>query len=340
MPDGKDGSKKVADLMEKQWADVKVILANPADKTGGFYVKAMLLAPDLSQFSLFFTSVTRAIATCAGCGYVGDFEDDLNKWFPSSTAADYAIFESGLVDADTYVEQGLMWSDAHFAYLKYILSPTDVDVPTVAGGTVKGMGYKPDLLMLGNPATDEFSHMFLGLTAQNVNGVPNPYYNTYQSYGEVITPEKAEGYIRDAYMEADATLALGRELMGGASTLADNADNIVDNTNANAAPRQGKELTGANGTRDDSTRADAALQHGKEWTGGNTTVFATSDHGFGAQWLAVNAGKVLFDAGLQNTGGATPSEVFSNCRAGTGAGAINKAKACWAGGTAQIYLNS
>ena len=31
--------------MEKEWADVKVILANPAGKTGGFYVKAMLLRP-------------------------------------------------------------------------------------------------------------------------------------------------------------------------------------------------------------------------------------------------------------------------------------------------------
>ena len=37
--------------------------------------------------------------------------------------------------------------------------------------------------------------------------------------------------------------------------------------------------------------------------GRTTTTFATSDHGFGAQWLAVNAGKVLFDAGLQNSGG-------------------------------------
>ena len=281
--DGKDGSKKVADLMEKQWADVKLVLANPAGKTGGFYVKAMLLAPDLTKFSLFFSSVARSVATCNGCGYVGDFEDDLNKWFPSSTAADYAIFESGLVDADTYVEQGLMWSDAHFAYLKYLLGTGPV--PKVGGGEVAGMGYKPDLLMLGNPSTDEFSHMFLGLTVPMVNGLANPYYNTYTSYGEVVTPEKADGYIRDAYAEADATLSLGKELMGGSST-----------------------------------------------------VIATSDHGFGAQWLAVNAGKVLFDAGLQNNG-AIPGEVFSNCRAGTGAGAINKAKACWAGGTAQIYLN-
>jgi 2',3'-cyclic-nucleotide 2'-phosphodiesterase (5'-nucleotidase family) len=281
----KDGSQAVANLMAGEWADVKVVLANPAGKTGGFFVKAMRFAPDLSQFSLFFTSVARAVATCNGCGYAGDFEDDLNRLFPSSTAADYAIFESGLVDADTYVEQGLMWKDAHWAYLRYILGHEAV--PTVGGGTVPGMGYPADLLMLGNPVTDEFSHMFLGLTVPMVSGIPNPYYNTYTSYGQVITPEIADSFLRDAYMEADATLALGQSLMPG-----------------------------------------------------RTTTVASSDHGFGAQWLAVNAGKVLFDAGLQNSGGTTPTEVFSNCRAGTAAGAINLAKACWAGGTAQIYVNT
>jgi 2',3'-cyclic-nucleotide 2'-phosphodiesterase (5'-nucleotidase family)/predicted AlkP superfamily phosphohydrolase/phosphomutase len=280
---GKDCSKAVADLKEKEWADVKLVLANPAGKTGGFYVKAMLLAPDLSKFSLFFSSVARSVATCTGCSYVGDFEDDLNRLFPSSTGADYAIFESGLVDAATYIEQGLMWKNAHWTYLRYIIG-TD-PVPTVDGGSKAGMGYKPDLLMMGSSATDEFSHMFLGLTIPSVNGLANPYYNTYASYGEVITPDKADGFIREAYMEADATLALGKQLMGG-----------------------------------------------------NSTVFAVSDHGFGSQWLAVNAGKVLFDAGLQNNG-ATPGEVFSNCRAG-GTGSLNLAKACWAGGTAQIYVNT
>jgi 2',3'-cyclic-nucleotide 2'-phosphodiesterase (5'-nucleotidase family)/predicted AlkP superfamily phosphohydrolase/phosphomutase len=280
---GKNGSQKVANLMEKEWADVKVVLSNPADKTGGFYVKAMLFAPDLSRFSLFFTSVARAVATCNGCGYAGDFEDDLNRLFPSSTAADYAIFESGLVDADTYVEQGLMWKNAHWAYLRYILG-TD-PVPTVEGGSEAGMGYDADLLMLGTPTTDEFSHMFLGLTVPMVNGLANPYYNNYFSYGQLISPEVANGFLRDAYLEADETLALGRELMG---------DDI--------------------------------------------NVFASSDHGFSAQWLAVNAGKVLYDAGLQNNG-ATPGEVFSNCRSG-GTGSLNLAKACWAGGTAQIYVNT
>jgi 2',3'-cyclic-nucleotide 2'-phosphodiesterase (5'-nucleotidase family) len=281
----KDGAQAVASLNTGQWADVKLLLATPAGKTGGFYVKALRFAPDLSQFSLFFTSVARAVATCYGCGYVGDFEDDLNRLFPSSTAADYAIYESGLVDTATYVEQGLKWKDAHFAYLSYILGSGPV--PTVDGGSVVGMAYPADLLMLGNPVTDEFSHMFLGLTQPQVNGIPNPYYNNYTQYGEVITHDVAEGIIRQAYAEADDTLALGKALMGG-----------------------------------------------------NPTMVATSDHGFSAQWLAVNAGKVLFDAGLQNSGGATPTEVFSNCRSGTGAGAINLAKACWAGGTAQIYVNA
>ena len=288
---GKDGSKAVADLEAGEWADVKVGLAIPAGKTAGFYVKAMLFAPDLSQFSLFFSSVARAVASYNALGPANSaaFEEYLNATFPSSTAADYAIFESGLVDAATYIEQGLMWKNAHWAYLNYILG-TD-PVPTVGGGSVVGMGYKPDLLMLGSPTTDEFSHMFLGLMAPEVNGIANPYYNTYTSYGEVITAEKADGILRDAYAEADATLALGRELMGK-----------------------------------------------------NATVFAASDHGFGAQWLAVNAGKVLYDAGLQVDGTTltktSPSEVFSNCRAGGGTGAVNLAKACWAGGTVQIYVNT
>ena len=68
--------------------------------------------------------------------------------------------------------------------------------------------------------------------------------------------------------------------------------------------------------------------------GGDPTTFVSSDHGFGPQWYAVNAGKVLADASIQ-----TPEQI-SNCRAATGAGAVNLAKACWAGGTAQIYVNT
>lgn len=280
----KDGSLSVANLMKGQWADVKVVLANPAGKTGGFYVKAQMFEPDLSKFAIFFSSVARSVATCTGCGYVGDFADDLNRLFPSSTGADYAIFESGLVDSDTYIEQGLMWSNAIFTYMHYIFG-TD-PVPTVTGGTVPGLGYKPDLLMLGEAVTDEFSHMFLGLTTPMVNGIANPYYNTYTEYGKLISPDVADGFLRLAYAKADETLALAKELVGG-----------------------------------------------------NINIFATSDHGFGSQWLAVEAGKVLFDAGLST------AEVSSNCRTNvvkvdTKDTYPDLAKACWAGGTAQIYVNS
>jgi 2',3'-cyclic-nucleotide 2'-phosphodiesterase (5'-nucleotidase family) len=277
----KDGSKDVADLTLGQWADVKVSLAG--GKAAGFYVKAMRFAPDLSQFSLYFSSVARSVATCNGCGYGGDFADDLNRLFPSATGADYAIFESGLVDSATYIEQGLMWKNAQFAYLDYILGTAPVS--TVTGETVPGMGYKPDLLLLGTPTTDEFSHMFLGLTVPKVNGIANPYYDTYQEYGETITPAKADSFLEAAYHEADETLALGRSLMGG-----------------------------------------------------TPTTFTVSDHGFGAQWLAVNAGKVLHDAGLLVNGDGT--EVSSNCRAATGTDPVNLAKVCVAGGTAQVYVNT
>ena len=45
--DGKDGWRGRRRSGRGEWADVKVTLANPAGKTGGFYVKAMLFAPDL-----------------------------------------------------------------------------------------------------------------------------------------------------------------------------------------------------------------------------------------------------------------------------------------------------
>ncbi|MBA3583657.1 MAG: 5'-nucleotidase C-terminal domain-containing protein [Gemmatimonadetes bacterium] len=65
--------------------------------------------------------------------------------------------------------------------------------------------------------------------------------------------------------------------------------------------------------------------------GGNPATFASSDHGFAPQWYAVNANKILFDAGLM------ASEATSNCRsAPTGA---TRVKACWAGGTAQFYVS-
>ena len=61
-------------------------------------------------------------------------------------------------------------------------------------------------------------------------------------------------------------------------------------------------------------------------------TFVASDHGFAPQFLAIDASKVLVDLGLLST------PQTSNCRPASGE-VIGKAKACWAGGTVQVYLN-
>ena len=66
--------------------------------------------------------------------------------------------------------------------------------------------------------------------------------------------------------------------------------------------------------------------------GKDPTTFVGSDHGFAPQFLAIDASKVLVDLGLLSR------PQTSNCRTATGE-TIGKAKACWAGGALQIYLN-
>ncbi|MCI0686129.1 MAG: 5'-nucleotidase C-terminal domain-containing protein [Sporichthyaceae bacterium] len=202
---GKDGSAAVADLGQSEWADVKVSLEGPrAGQTAGFYVKAIDIAPDLSRFRVYFTSVARVNATYNALGAAGSaaFEETLAHDFPTSTAADFAPLEAGIVDEDTYVEQGLMWKDAHWAYLNHIFGSLGVDA---------------NLLLLGTPITDEFQHQFMALvTPKDIDGNPNPYYDDVTNDdipdGRIAA---REGYIRAAYHEADNTLALGRQLMGG-----------------------------------------------------------------------------------------------------------------------------
>jgi len=268
----KNASLASANLGVGDWVDVRLIGADGligarAGQTAGFYVKLINIAGSagtVSSFKLYFTSISRAIASCA-CD--PNFESTLVDMFPTSTAADFAPLEAGIIDEDTYVEQGLKWADFHWGALNYILTVVQPNT---------------DLLFIGNPVTDEFSHQFMGLyTPTDMDGNPNPYYDDLTNDnipdGRV---DIREGYVRAAYHEADQTLALGRSLMPDA------------------------------------------------------TVFASSDHGFAPQWYAVNAGKVLADAGIQ-----TPEQI-SNCRAAVGTGAVNNAKACWAGGTAQIYVNT
>ncbi|MGQ0848672.1 MAG: 5'-nucleotidase C-terminal domain-containing protein [Actinomycetota bacterium] len=211
---GKDGNAAVANLSAGEWADVKVTLTGArAGQTAGFYLKLVDLSADASQFRLYFTSVGRVNASYNALGVTGSlaFVETLARDFPTSTAADFSPLEAGIVDEDTYVEQGLMWKDAHWAYLTYIFDTLGVD---------------PDLLLMGNPVTDEFSHQFMALTTPtDIDGNPNPYFDdvTNDNIPDGRTSIR-EGYIRAAYEEADGTLALGRSLMGAGTTVFASSD--------------------------------------------------------------------------------------------------------------------
>jgi 2',3'-cyclic-nucleotide 2'-phosphodiesterase (5'-nucleotidase family) len=266
---GKDGALAAATIAKGQWADVKVTIVGGAlaGKTAGMLVKVEELTPDLSQVRLLHTSVARANARWPGwseAGFSGDFEEYVAQKFPSSTGADFAILESGIVSEETYVEQGLYWETSMQPVMRYIIEK-----------------YQPDLVLAGYPVTDEFQHQFLGLVTPTLpGGAPNPAYDDVQVNG---TPDgrvaQREGFIRRAYQGADQTLALVRSLLGK-----------------------------------------------------KTTTFVASDHGFGAQFLAIDASTALVNLGLLS------KPQTSNCRLPVGE-TIGKAKACWAGGTVQIYLN-
>ncbi len=266
----KDGDDAVADLRPGQWGDVKVTIkgGTSAGLTAGMLVRVEELSPDLSRVRLFHTSVSRAIASWPGWpgepGFTGDFAEFLARRFPTSTAADFAVLEAGVVSEETYVDQGLYWSTGHLPMLRYV-----------------GRTYRPDLFLVGMPTTDELSHQFLGLVTRRLpNGRPNPAYDDADLDGVPDGRVAARaGFIRSAYAESDRTLALARSL-----------------------------------------------------TGDDPTTFVSSDHGFAPQFLAVDASSVLVDLGLLS------KPQTSNCRPAAGE-TIGKAKACWAGGTVQIYLN-
>ena len=282
----KDGSQASANLAVGDFKEIKLkgadgLVGARAGQSAGFYTKLITLAPNLSSFKLYFTSVERVIATCGtpACNALpagGAGEDRLEKYvadnLPTAIASDFAPLEARIIDEDTYVQQG---HDLEAVYgnavLNYIL------------GTLQP---NTDLALVGYPVTDEFSHQFMALvTPTDIDGAPNPCYDRVLCIG---TPDNRvsirEGYIRSAYVGANDKLAMARSLLGG-----------------------------------------------------NPTTFASSDHGFAPQWFAVNARKVLFDASVNGVSlQASSGNTASNCRAVV----TDLSKACWAGGTAQIYVNS
>ena len=280
----KSAADAVGILREGEWADVKVTVSGGSlnGLTAGMLVRVEELTPDLSRVRLFHTSVTRAIAswpTWPGEPGFTDFAEFLAQKFPTSTAADFAILEAGVVSEETYVEQGLYWKTAHVPMLEYVVE-----------------NYDPDLLLVGMPTTDEFQHQFVGLVSPKLpGGAPNPAFDDVDLNGEPDgRVDEREGFIRAAYMEADEVLTTARELMDD------------DDGNRGRGKGRGKPV--------------------------DVTTFVSSDHGFAPQFLAIDASLPLVELGLLS------KPQTSNCRPPSGE-TIGKAKVCWAGGTAQIYLN-
>ena len=296
-PVGKTGASPSVDLKVGDFLPIKLTGANGligarAGQTVGHYVKLISLASDLSNFKLYDTSLARAIAKCGtpcnGLPAGGPGEDRLEKYIADNllpwAAADFAPLEGGVVDEDTYIEQG---RDLERAYslqvINYILGTLQPDT---------------DLAMVGYPFTDEVSHQFMGLVSPtDANGRPNPCYDVTPRFDDVQCTGRGtanrvairEGYIRSGYVDADEKLGITRELMGG-----------------------------------------------------NPTTFAGSDHGFAPQSYAVNAQAVLNAATVHNTVTNTDVSLHaSNANAANcGAATSDLTKACWAGGTIQVYVNT
>jgi 2',3'-cyclic-nucleotide 2'-phosphodiesterase (5'-nucleotidase family)/predicted AlkP superfamily phosphohydrolase/phosphomutase len=119
---------------------------------------------------------------------------------------------------------------------------------------------------------------------------------------------------------------------------------LISPTLPNGAPNPAYDDVQVNGTPDGRVAertafiqrayggADSTLALARSLMPAKVSTFVSSDHGFAPQFLAIDASKVLVDLGLLST------PQTSNCRPATGE-IIGKAKACWAGGAVQIYLN-
>ncbi len=280
---GKNGSAAVANLVPGQYSPVKLrgtdgLIGTAAGESTGFYLKLMRIAPDLSDFGLYFTSLTRPNAHCAtaACNALpagAPGEDKLAKYIsdnlPPAVFGDFAPEEAGIIDEDTWFQQTVGLNQAYDrAVINFVLGTLQPDT---------------NVLLAGTDETDEVSHQILALlTPTAPDGTPNPYYDRVAGSGPRDNRVSQRlNYLIGAYHSADDRLGLVRSYLGP-----------------------------------------------------NADVLASSDHGFAPQWYAVDAPLVLKQIGLQDV------EQTGNCRpAAASAPGGTIAKACWAGATAQIYLN-
>lgn len=154
------------------------IPATVDDVEGGFYVKVMELEPDLSQFRLYFTPITRARA------WPESVEEEVVATFDAIKPIDYSPYILGMIDAETFVEQQLdnaeLLGQEIFPYL----------IRT----------YEPDLVLAGSEATDAIQHRFLSLALEGSEQYDAESGPTYYSYIEQ-TYQVTDDFVRALWDE-------------------------------------------------------------------------------------------------------------------------------------------
>jgi 2',3'-cyclic-nucleotide 2'-phosphodiesterase (5'-nucleotidase family) len=201
------------------WAAVPVTLTGErADQSAGFWLKAIALAPDLSDFRLYYTPVSRYQASWTGCGdrpecqAPGGLEELLNKTLGPAIAIDAAPLDAGIIDEATFDAQGITSSWQRIDALRLI---------------VDTLGIKPDLLLLESPFPSAITRQFLAQLQDAELGAATPVPVAADATAKDRVAE-LQSYLRDGYGMADQLLAVGRGLLGPeATTIAVSPDGLA-----------------------------------------------------------------------------------------------------------------
>lgn len=201
----KDAAEGAVPFGEGAWSSLSLLLARDrAGESAGLWVKALTLAPDLSNFTLYYTPISRVAATWAGCegrtdcGDAADFEELVNDTVGPALAVDTRSLAAGIIDADTFAAQ---------------ITTAGWQAVDALRLVVDDFGVEPDLLLLGSSLPTLASQQtMVGTQSGDSDGVATPVAFDAASDG---------GAQLEADMLADRLLATGQELLGAdASTVA------------------------------------------------------------------------------------------------------------------------
>ncbi len=197
----KDATDTVTDLAAGEWSNtipetVNDYLGNPNE--GGLYMKLINLEPDLSEFRLYHTQVTRIRA------FPQTLEDDLASQFDALIPSDYSPYLLGLIDVETFVEQNTMTA---------LLLGTEI-YPYVVDE------HNPDLVLMGNEWTDMSHHRF--------NGFCDPTSDVYNP----ATGDQYCDYIKGSYQTSDAMLDAVWDEMGNANVFVTSDHGVTSSSKA------------------------------------------------------------------------------------------------------------